>query len=122
MSWLPTDSGEFNRFEIWLRGEVNSMYITCIPYLHSFQIAATYLVLDRDENDAELIGDFVLELLKNAPPEEEKAEQFLFEQLEEIIGEGKHREAVCSSHYLLMCIISHRHCAIGPQRSIRAKS
>ena len=97
MSLLPTDSEGLGKFEIWLRGEVNSMYITCIPYLHRFLIAITYLVLDRDENDADLIGDFVLELLKHAPPEEDEAKQFLWEQLEEITGEGTYHEPVRSS-------------------------
>jgi hypothetical protein len=99
MSRLPTDSEGLDKFEIWLRGEVNSMYMTCIPYLHGFYIAITYLALDRDENDAYLIGDFVLELLKHMPPEEDEAKQFLFEQLEEITGEGTYRESVRSSDH-----------------------
>lgn len=122
MSMLPTDSEGFGKFEIWLRGEVKSMYTTCIPNHHNFQIATTYRMFNRDENYADLIGDFVLELLKNMPPDEEEAKQFLCEQLEEIIGEGMYHEPVQSSDFLLTGIISHRYRTIGPQCSIRPKS
>ena len=64
----------------------------------------------------------MLELLKNAPPDEDEAKQFLFEQLEEITGEGMYREPVQSSDFLLIGIISHRYRTIGPQRSIRPES
>jgi len=88
----------------------------------AFQIATAHLVFDRDENDADLIGDFVLELLKNMPPDEEEAKQFLFEQLEEITGEGTYLEPFRSSDFLLTGIISHRHCTIGRQRFVLPQS